>query len=286
MKKIIITQIFVIVSVLFISCNTDDKFTGSPVDNLEIISLKGVVSTPVTSALSGQEIDVKVELPVGKTFLDTVVVEVSSYAKSGGRTKANVEIMPGQTSGVGKISAVGGSIFNTTFDLKLTAINLQTVEEGKHYLISSDSVQIETGDSTVPGTNSKALIMRLVWPYPSITNNLKYNINKPGTLPDINVLTLNEYGKVHTINNTGSTNNSNISSAEGEYIISITADGVLVNEPKDMPYRMILVHPNGKLEVFEGVYEGLSSVSPLKPILKVTKEVIDGEVRYSATDVF
>jgi hypothetical protein len=49
---------------------------------------------------------------------------------------------------------------------------------------------------------------------------------------------------------------------------------------------MILVHPNGKLEVFEGVYEGLSSVSPLKPILKVTKEVIDGEVRYSATDVF
>ncbi len=270
---------------LFVSCNTDEKFSGSPEGNLEIITLKGTVTTHVTSALTSQKVPFTVTLPENKTFADTVTVEVSSTAKSGGRTRTSVDIMPGQSSATGEITAVGGSIFKTTFDLSLTAINLKTVEPGKHYLMTSDKVTIDTGNSSIPDSDSSRLIVRLLWPFPSATNKLKFVLDRPGTIADATVLTLNSYGKVHFLLNNGTTNSANISTAEGDYIINITAEA-LTTSPVDLPYRLLLVHPDGKVEVFEGVYNALTTTSPLLPVLKINKTITNGVAVYTATDMF
>ncbi len=272
-----------VAAIFAVSCSTDDKFSGSPEGNLDITTLVGIVSTPSISALTSQKIDFTATLP--RTFTDTVTVEATTTAKSGGRTRAYVDILPGQLSATGQISAVGGAIFSTEFDLALTAINLKKVETGKHYLLTSNKIILKTGNSSIPDADPDKLIMRLVWPFPSATNKLKYNIDRPGIVPDANVLTLNSYGKVHYINNAGTTNSTNISSAEGDYIINISAEA-LTTSPIDMPYRMILVQPNGKVDVFEGVYTGLTVGAPLKPILKVNKTIVNGTAVFTATDLF
>ena len=122
-----------------VSCSTDEKFTGSPIDSgLNIITLEGKVSVVGDNSqtiLTGQKLDFTVMLPENKVFTDTVTVEVSSVAKSGGRTRAYVDVMPGESSASGEINAVGGAVFKTTFDMTITAIKLQTVETGIHYLI-------------------------------------------------------------------------------------------------------------------------------------------------------
>jgi hypothetical protein len=289
--KIFKIRHFIIMSLLAlnVSCEDDKKFSGSPVDNLQIITLQGSISTPALSALTEQEIDVTASLPSNKTFNDTVTVEVSSIAKSGGRTIKAIDILPGQSSGTGKIEAVGGSIFNTTFDLKLTAIKLKTSESGKHYLITSPTVTLRTGNPTAPAANPEALIVRFVWPFPALKKNLRLFVDKPAPFADVNVNTLNSYGKQHTINNEGTANDLNVSSANGEYIFrtAVVSPTSLEIQPVDVPYRMIVVFPNGDIKVFEGVYEGLTTTSPLRSILKVNKSTsVDGVVTYTATDQF
>lgn len=284
-NKIILSFLFL--STILFSCTKNEKFSGSPIGSLEVISLEGTVSTTAVAALTDQDIDFTATLPNNKVFADTVTIEASSIAKSGGRTKAYVDIMPGQSSATGKIKAVGGSIFSSSFDLTLTAINLQTVESGKHYLLGSNNVNIKTGNSTIPDVDPSRLIIKFAWLFPSTTNKLRLNIDRPGTIADANVFTLNSYGKIHYIKNVGTTNNDNISTAEGDYVVNIAADGIgsLINQPQDMPYRLILVHPDGKVQVFEGTYTGLTETSPLKAVLKINKTTTAGVVVYTATDI-
>ena len=292
MKKFINIFAGLMVAFCLSNCNTDDQFTGTPVGNLNIVTLTGNVSptvtennvtTTTTSALSGQKFKFTATIP--RTFNDTVTVEATTIAKSGGTTTASVDILPGQTSAVGEIGAVGGAIFETDFDLSLTAINLKQVEKGTHYLLTSNKVTIKTGNSTIPDSDPDKLIMRLLWENPSSANKLRYVINRPSPLTDAVVTTINSYGKVHYINKANGSNSSNISSAEGDYILNISADA-LPASPVDEPYRLIIVSPNGKVQVFEGVYNGLFVGAPLKPILKVTKTGTGASALFTATDVF
>lgn len=292
MKKFNKICFLVAVAGMVFGCSSDDeKFSGSPVGHQNIVTLKGTVTTPVSATgetvLTGQEIDFTVELPAGRVFNDTVAVEVTSTAQNGGRTRKSVDVMPGATTATGKIAAVGGAIFNTTFDLAISAINLQTVDPGIHYLMTSDKVVIKTGSSTIPDTQSDRLIVRLLWQAPNVsTKNLKLTVDRP-LLADISPNTLNSYGRAHVILNalSGFTQNGNQSTDLGEYIFNISAIA-LSAQPVDMPYRMLVVFPNGDVKVFDGVYEGLTTTSPLKPVLKVLKALdANNKPVYTVTDL-
>jgi hypothetical protein len=280
MKKSILFFSIFFSTLFLIGCDEEKRFNGSPVGNLEIETLQGTITTPVTLALTDQLIPFTATLP--RTFQDTVKVEATSISNSGRRIRAYVEILPNQLSGTGEIFAAGGALFNTTFDLSLTAIELNTVEKGKHYLMTSPVVPIQTGNTTIQDVDTNKLSVKLVWPNVSALNNLRFNIDKPGVLQDANVTSL-PGSKTHFINvdNNGPNNNTSNSSAVGDYIFNISAL-TLITSPIDMPYRLVLVYPDGKEEVFDGVYPGLFVGAPLLPILKVKKETIDGKAVFSS----
>lgn len=263
-----------LVALVILSCSTDDKFSGSPVGNMTIETLTGTISTPAMNALTGQEIDFTASLPVGKTFSDTVTVEVTTLRSDGGRIRDYFDIMPNQTSVTDKIEAVGGLVFNTTFELSMTAIKLKTEEPGKHYLMTSNKIDINTGSTSIQEVQSDRLQIKLTWLNPLSNNKFRLSIDRP-TLADVLVTsTTPGLGKIHSIKDTGTTNSAALSTALGDYIFSIGGDGpgTLLSQPFDMPYRLVLVYPNGKVDVYEGFYNGLTDSSPLVPVLKVTKE--------------
>lgn len=268
-----------------IGCSTDDKFSGSPVGNMQIETLVGTISTPAVNALTGQEIDFTASLPEGVTFNDTTTIEVTTLRSDGGRIREYFDIMPGESTVTDKIEAVGGLVFNTTFELSITAINLQTVVPGKHFLMTSNKVLVNTGSTSIPEVADDRLKIFVTWLNPRSNNKLRMSIDRP-TLPDV-VVNAFSSGREHVIRNTGTTNSAALSTAPGEYIFSIGGDGAgtLLSQPVDMPYRAILVFPDGKVEVYQGTYNGLTESSPLVPIFKVTKTENGSEVDYTSSQL-
>jgi hypothetical protein len=277
-----------------VGCSTDERFTGSPLDSgLNIVTLEGTVSVDIDAdqlVLSGQDLAFTATLPVNKVFNDTVTVEVTSTAQSGGRTRGYVDIMPGQSSGTGKISAVGGSVYNTTFSLKMTAINLQTVEPGIHYLMTSNSISILTGSTTVPSASSDRLIIRVVSQNATSSDRFVLNIDRPD--PGANGTGLYVANGGYTehfirVANSPTTESASFSWREGTYILSLSAPSGLPDGtvPRDKEYRIIIVKPNGESEVFNGVYEGLTATSPQKPVLSITKTVNGDNVTFTPTEL-
>lgn len=280
MNKIYKSFLLFGVFLTLISCSKDDKFSGSPIGNVDIVELNATITTTTTNALSGQDVDVTITLPDNKTFQDTVSVEVTALRQNGvGRTRSYLEIMPGQNSVTGIADAVGGEFFTGKFTMSVTAINLQTVEAGKHYLIRSNPVEVNTGDTALLSTQADRLKIGFAWPNPIVGNSIKVSIDRP-TLADVSIFNItSDFGRVHSIFNEGTTNTGVISSAPGDYIFSIGGDGPgsLLVQGQDLPYRLVIRFPDAKVLIFEGVYQGFTTSSPLIPVLKVTKtEVPDG----------
>jgi hypothetical protein len=175
-------NIFLLLGVIALtaSCESDEeKYSGTPVGNLELITLTGEVRTNVTSALTNQKIPFEIDL-LGKTFADTVTVEATTLNLGGGRTRVSVDVMPGQTIATGEIPAAGGAIFNTTMELFLSGIALKRTEPGKHYLMKSNVISINTGSTSVPTDDNSRLQIRFAWYNPSTTrNNLKVFVDRP-----------------------------------------------------------------------------------------------------------
>jgi hypothetical protein len=285
--------LFLIAFVTFVfSCSTDEKFSGSPVGNVEIVTLNATVATTTTNALGTQEVDVTITLPDNKTFVDTVSIEVTTLRQNGvGRTRGYIEIMPGENTATGKVEAVGGEFFTGTFSMFLTAINLQTVEVGRHYLITSNKIDINTGDTGLLTTQEDRLRIGVAWPNAISEvvdgvlqkNTMKVSIDRP-TLADIAIFNVSPgFGKLHAISVEGTTNSPALSSAAGEYIFSVGGDGPgsLFEESQDFPYRLVIRFPDAEVKIFEGVYLGFNSSSPLVPVLKVVKTVVDGATTFT-----
>jgi hypothetical protein len=285
MKKNKIILLLSLLALVILSCSTDDKFSGSPVGSQQIETLEGTISTPATAALTGQDIDFTASLPAGVTFNDTVKIEVTTLRSDGGRIRDYYELMPNQTTITDKIEAVGGLIFSTTFELSITGIFLQTTIPGKHYLMTSNKITLSTGNTSIPDTQDDRLKVFLTWYNNNPSNKMRLTIDKPGSLPDVNA----PYngGRLHSIVTTGSQNSTSLSSAFGEYIFKVGGDGVgtLSTEPVDLDYRLILVYPDGKAQVFDGTYNGMTSTSPVVPAIKVTKELVDGVTVFSAVQL-
>jgi hypothetical protein len=269
MKKIL-NFIAVFSSILLYNCETNEKFSGSPVGNQEIITLDATITSDVEFATNNQDVEFNIVLP--RTFKDTATVEVTAVNPQGGRIREKVEILPGQVSPLepAKIASPGpGEMFFAQFELSITAISLRHAEIGKHYLIKSNVLSIETGKAgSITATNATRLSV------------------ESGTI--VEPTTQQSGGKLHSIRvaNTGNLDGDlNNSNAEGNYVFSMTGRSLL-NTPVNMPYILIVVRPDGKREFFTGTYEGLYVDAPLKNLIQINKTTtVAGDVEFTVTEL-
>lgn len=184
MKNIKLLLLAILAGSFFVSCDDDDdKFTGSPVGVLPFETVTATVSTDATFALPGQEINFTATLPESfrSVVTDTVTVQATIYSMGGGVRNASVDILPGSNSGTEKITVPGGGgTFDLNFDMKLTAINLKRVVQGKHYLLTSNTVNIASGSTGVPTTNDKRLKISVDWENKTIVRKVRVKAERIG----------------------------------------------------------------------------------------------------------
>lgn len=184
MKNFKILLFAVLLGVFFTSCDDDDdKFAGTPVGVMPIETVTATLSTDATFALPGQEINFTATLPASfrAVVKDTVTVQCTIYTMGGGVRNASVDILPGQDSGTEKISVPGGGgTFDLNFDMKLTAINLKKVVPGKHFLLTSNTINIPSGNSVVPTTNDKRLKISIDWEEISTPRKVRVKVERVG----------------------------------------------------------------------------------------------------------
>ncbi|HOZ74806.1 MAG TPA: hypothetical protein PLS51_03605 [Flavobacterium sp.] len=184
MKRIKLLLLAVFAGSTLISCDDDDdKFTGSPVGVLPFETVTATVSTDATFALPGQEINFTATLPESfrAVVMDTVTVQATIYSMGGGVRNASVDILPGSNSGTEKISVPGGGgTFDLNFDMKLTAINLKRVVPGKHYLLTSNTINVASGSTGVPTTNDKRLKISIDWENKTIVRKVRVKAERIG----------------------------------------------------------------------------------------------------------
>lgn len=184
MKKIIYVIMFAFIGGILVSCeNDDDKFTGSPLGNMDIETISGTISSDAEFALPGQEINFTASVPAEFRAIvtDTITVQATAYSMGGALRNASVDILPGQTSATEKITVPGGGgTFDLNFDLKLTAIALKakSAVPGKHYLLTSNTLNIPSGNSGVPSTNDKRLKLSIDWENKTTINKLRVKIER------------------------------------------------------------------------------------------------------------
>jgi hypothetical protein len=279
----------ILIKIIHFNYEKNIKFYCSPVGNQEIITLDATITSDVEFATNNQDVEFNIVLP--RTFKDTATVEVTAVNPQGGRIREKVEILPGQVSPLepAKIASPGpGEMFFAQFELSITAISLRHAEIGKHYLIKSNVLSIETGKAgSITATNATRLSVELVWPNISGNNDVALKIQKPsGTI--VEPTTQQSGGKLHSIRvaNTGNLDGDlNNSNAEGNYVFSMTGRSLL-NTPVNMPYILIVVRPDGKREFFTGTYEGLYVDAPLKNLIQINKTTtVAGDVEFTVTEL-
>ncbi len=365
--------LFFISFLFFISCETNEKFSGSPIDNQVIETITGVVSSGEMYALPGQEVEVKAEVPSSFRQItnDTLEVQATSYSLAGSIRNTKIIILPGNLSGLAKLQIPGGDgTFDLTSDIKLTAINFKNKIPSKHFLIDSNTLTINSGNSSVPSTKDDRLKISLDWENKTIKNKLKFKIeriktssititgsngsgriNVGGLLYDIifdtdleitaqkfidthgisitnnsnvivrrynsdllfdspnddapivsivkfpNVISNTFNGSVFKEVNVGAANDipknyilsklklgataelprgttiSSYAYNEGSYKLKIGVTGVtdLATTPLDLKFRIILRFSDGKVQTFNGVYNGLTATSGFKTVLTIKK---------------
>ena len=258
--------------VLLLSCESDnEKYSGTPVGNQQFETIEGTISTNITAAMRNQAIPFRVSIP--RTFKDTVSIEVATLNLSGGRTRVSVDILPGDTEATDEIPCAGGLLYDTTVNLSMTGIALKTVESGKHYLIKSNVITLQTGDTSVPPSDNSRLSVRFTWPEPaSSLNNIRLTIVRPDNVNNTPILDagVRDYAILTTVTNVNALNK--YSSQPGEYIFKINAVR-LIDSPVNLPYRFVVRFPDGTSRLIQGVYENLTTTSPQKIVLKAVKTV-------------
>ncbi len=171
----------IVLLTLTFSCTNEEKVAGTIAgNNLELVPLIGTIATTSNYVLTDQKTPITITLP--KSFSDIVTVEVSSFSDTGRRRRTYIEIPANQTTINSFAAAAGGA--DGVYDgskctFVLSGISLKTSEPGKHYLLSSNELTLNTGDSSVPSANSSKLQIRLNWLYPNASdNNLNFLFQK------------------------------------------------------------------------------------------------------------
>jgi hypothetical protein len=374
MKNYINTFFYLSILILFFSCVPDnEKFNGTPEDNnLSIETVIGSISTPVTFALPGQLVDFTVTLPqdfVSKVNTKLTVEAVTTTTGMSIR-KGYVTLNPGQNSGSGKILVGGGGgTFSMPVSLKLNAVSLETAFPGKQFLLTSEKVIVDSGDTSVPDDSDNKFQIKVAWESTSSGNPMTCSISRDNSTAltlkgnnwtsvkyikisgtdypivfntDLNTTAFNfknlqgpiiqadkgievkssgkallfNFGvagiqeilmspfsatvppppspfgvffsggnfitgtnlksKSYQILNSQLTSTSSSETVEtgfneGTYIVSIIPSGVIEATTTNLRYRIIVKLPSGLVNIYNGVFNNITSTSPKKDIFKFTK---------------
>lgn len=287
MKKILyITSLFSLF--LLSSCENDDKFLGTPEKYQDITTITGTISTTATAVVTGQSIDFTATLP--QAFEGDVEVEATAKLSNGTLTKSSITIPAGQTTGSGRIempSAENGFDlpFNNTLELSLSGIELSVADSGKHYLLNSNVISLDCGDSTIPAilasTVAPRLRVRFDWkgPYGEGENDL-----------DLYILRV-EAGGGQTVVGTGFTgtryeDGSILNSApDATYIVAAESFTLTYgSELGSIPYRYTLRFPDTSVKTFAGTFTDFTE-GDFVEVLQIVKTTVDGVVSYNVTQL-
>ncbi len=207
--------LYIFLVTIFLSCETEEKFSGSPEGNLEIENINGIISTTATYALEGQEIEFTATLPQSfrGVYNDTVSVEATTTTIVGSVRKAIVEILPNKTSATGKILVGGGlgNLFDSSFTLNLSAIKLKKELPNKHFTLSSNVVNVLSGSTPIPADDDKKLTIQLTW-----LNNVSRN--------QIQLRTFRENSQAVTFNQLSSSGSANININNVNYLATFDSN--------------------------------------------------------------
>lgn len=103
------------------------------------------------------------------------------------------------------------------------------------------------------------------------------------SFPDA-ICPLNGGLRSHDITISGTSNLAGTSSIIGDYVFKI-APVSLLPSTVNLPYRLVIVKPNGEVEVFNGVYNNITLSSPLLDVLKINKTGDGESAVFTATNL-
>ncbi len=177
-KTIVVFQILLIV----VSCTTNDKFDGTPEsNNLTIETITGTVSSTATFALPGQAVDFTATIPQEFAAMvnDTIDIEAVTKTLGGSLRRATVRLLPGINTINGKVLVGGGGgTFNMPVSLKLNAISLKNAIAGKHFLLTSNEITFDSGDTSVPVDSDSKFQVKVAWENLSTGNQINCKITR------------------------------------------------------------------------------------------------------------
>jgi len=193
---------------------------------------------------------------------------------------------------VDEVPCSGGVIYDTSVQLSISGIAVQTPDTGKHFLIKSNIIELRTGNTTVPPLDSSRLQVRLAWPDPPapdptvLRNNLSLQVARPVGNSTVPLASGTKTFSILTSNTATPPANNGYSTYIGDYVFRISATS-LIQSGADMPYRFVVRFPDGVTQIFEGVLNGLTVGGTPEEVLKVTKSVdgVTGKVTYTVTDL-
>lgn len=286
--KNILKLSFILSLFLLVSCEDNEKFLGTPEKYQDITTITGVISTSATAVATGQIIDFTATLP--QSFEGDVEVEATAKLSNGTLTKSSITIPAGQTTGSGTIEMPAAENgfdlpFNNTLELSLSGIVLSVADEGKHYLLNSNVISLDCGDSTIPAilasTVAPRLQVRFDWkgPYGEGENDL-----------DLYILRVNPDGSLSAVA-TGFTgtryeNGTILNTAvDATYIVAAESYTLTYgSELGSMPYRYTLRFPDTSVKTFAGTFTDFTE-GDFVEVLQIVKTTVDGVVSYNVTQL-
>lgn len=282
MKKLFNIFCLVFIASAIISCEQDERVSGSPVDNSEIVTLTGTISTPATAVVAGQKIAFTATIP--QTFEGDVEVEATAALPNGTSTNATVVIPAGQTSAVGEIEVPASEApvfmpFNNNMKLSLTAILLTVGETGTHYLLNSNEISLDFGDTETQAANITRLQIRFDWRGPYDINDLDLyllRVNPDGSQAVVATgFTGNRYENASILN----------TAVDATYIVAAESYTTEFSpEVGNLPYRYVLRFPDNSVKTFGGTFVDLAEADFIE-VLQIVKLTVDGVPTYTVTQL-
>jgi hypothetical protein len=252
MKKLFNIFCLVFVATAIVSCDENDRVSGSPVDSSDIVTLTGIISSTESAVVAGQQVSFTATIP--QTFEGDVKVEATAQLPNGVKTRTSVVIPAGETSVTGIIQVPSSEApilmpFNNAMKLSLTAILLTEGEKGTHYLLNSNELTLDFGDSAIPVPNITRLQIRFDWAGPYEQNDLDMYVIRVNA---DNSLTVVGTGFTGTRYENGVILNTAVN---GNYVVAAEAyTTVYGDQTGDIPYRYILRYPDNSVKTFSGTF--------------------------------
>lgn len=283
MKKIINIFYVAVITTMFVSCEQNDRISGSPIQNDDIVTLTGVISSTETSVVAGQKIPFTATIP--QIFEGDVDVEATAILPNGVKTTSFVTIPAGQTSATGQIEVPASEApvfmpFNNNMKLFLSAILLTVGEKGTHYLLNSNELSLDFGDTETPAANITRLQIRFDWkgPYGEGENDLDLyliRVNPSGPAVVATGFTGTRYENASLLN----------TAVDGTYVVAAESYTLTYgSELGSLPYRYVLRYPNNSVKTFSGTFTDFTE-GDFIPVLQIVKTTVDGIVSYDVTQL-